>query len=158
MTDPFAKHILASIRNELAILKEHNYIEGYAYDDILRLLPTNIGTRGVSAGGYPPAPSSPYNNSGPPTSMPGGPMGSPLGVGAGGPPPPPSYNAVANKSLGSAEALYDYNGNNPATDLNLVRGEIVQIVEYGKRIKIEMLREIKNRVIRLNNYLFISKK
>lgn len=36
----FAQHLLSSVRNELDLLKKYNYIQPKAYDEILRLLPT----------------------------------------------------------------------------------------------------------------------
>lgn len=124
MAEPaFAQHIISSIRNELSLLKAHNYIQGQAYDDILRLLPRDINNHPMSS----------YNS---PPSFPGGmiptpsptqsPMSTPSATGA--PAPPPSYNVAAN-GLGSAEALYDYNGQNPSTDLSFHRGDIIQLTE-----------------------------
>lgn len=125
----FAKHIVSSIRNELELLKTHNYLQPQAYDEILRLLPTNIGMNrdmpGMNSGGYPPAPNAaaygaspaPSHNSMPPT-----PAGS-----VAPPPPPPSYNDANH--LGTAEALYDYNGENPNTDLSFRRGDTIQLTE-----------------------------
>lgn len=114
----FAKHVVSSIRNELELLKAHNYLQPQAYDEILRLLPTNIGgTRDMPGGGmngYPPAPSG-YG---------GMPVSSPAANIA---PPPPAYNDGNN--LGTAEALYDYNGENPNSDLSFRRGDTIQLTE-----------------------------
>ncbi|KAL7321339.1 hypothetical protein PS15m_001120 [Mucor circinelloides] len=128
----FAQHILASIRNELNLLKSHNYIQPQAYDDILRLLPTDVSASRrdmapPSAMGFPSSatPASPF----------AGAMPSPLSNMAPSPAspaatmPPPAYNAnpVENK-LGNAEALYDYSGDNPS-DLSIRRGDIIQLTE-----------------------------
>jgi hypothetical protein len=114
----FAQHIIASIRNELSLLKAHNYIQGQAYDDILRLLPRDISSRDVPS----------YNS---PPSFPGGIMPTPSPTQSTistPPPPPPSYNTAAN-GLGCVEALYDYNGQNPSTDLSFHRGDMIQLTE-----------------------------
>lgn len=128
----FAQHILASIRNELNLLKSHNYIQPQVYDDILRLLPTDVSASRrdmapPSAMGFPSSatPASPF----------AGAMPSPLSNMAPSPAspaatmPPPAYNAnpVENK-LGNAEALYDYSGDNPS-DLSIRRGDIIQLTE-----------------------------
>lgn len=123
----FAKHVLSSIRNELNLLKTHNYIQPNTYDEILRLLPSNIGNQ-RSVGGY---------SSNPPP-FPGGmmPAASPTHSHTSIPstPAPPSYNAAANErnKLGSAEALYDYSGENSDTDLSFRRGDTIQLTELGK--------------------------
>ena len=122
----FAKHVVSSIRNELELLKTHNYIQPHAYDEILRLLPSNIGasSRDMPTS-YPPPPSSTPSY----MSTPGMPAATPATV-----IPPPSYNASANeeKKLGTAEALYDYTGENPNTDLSFRAGETIQLTELGK--------------------------
>ncbi|KAL0136795.1 hypothetical protein V8B55DRAFT_1542610 [Mucor lusitanicus] len=111
----FAQHVLASIRNELNLLKSHNYIQPQAYDDILRLLPTDVSSRNMappSSMGFPQsaAPASPF----------AGAMPSPVGG---------AYNAPpAENKLGNAEALYDYSGDNPS-DLTIRRGDIIQLTE-----------------------------
>ncbi|KAI8067387.1 hypothetical protein BDF21DRAFT_426576 [Thamnidium elegans] len=128
----FAKHVLSSIRNELNLLKSHNYIQPQAYDEILRLLPSNItnNQRDMPNMGA-------YSSNPPPFSggmMPGA---SPTHSAASIPStpatilPPPSYNASANdhNKLGSAEALYDYSGENPNTDLSFRRGDTIQLTE-----------------------------
>jgi hypothetical protein len=114
----FAQHIIASIRNELSLLKAHNYIQGQAYDDILRLLPRDINNRDTAS----------YNSL--PPSFPGGmiPTPSPTQSTVSTPAAPPSYSTAAN-GLGSIEALYDYNGQNPSTDLSFHRGDIIQLTE-----------------------------
>ncbi|KAI9264033.1 hypothetical protein EDC94DRAFT_606792 [Helicostylum pulchrum] len=129
----FAKHVLSSIRNELNLLKSHNYIQPQAYDEILRLLPSNINSsnqRDMPNMGY---------SSNPPPPFAGGmmPGASPTHSVASIPStpatvlPPPSYNASANdhNKLGSAEALYDYSGENPDTDLSFRRGDTIQLTE-----------------------------
>lgn len=130
----FAQHILSSIRNELNLLKTHNYIQPHAYDEILRLLPTNVGTT-PNMGGYssnPPA----FSGGAIPTggAMPTGgmPVPSPTHSTTNAP-APPSYNNSANENkLGNAEALYDYSGDNMITDLSFRRGDIIQLTELGK--------------------------
>lgn len=118
----FAQHILSSIRNELNLLKSHNYIQPGAYDEILRLLPSNINKGNSSALGAMPA------NTGGMPGMPGMNLPSPTNTPL---PPPPSYNSSENK-LGTAEALYDYTGDNMNTDLSFRRGDIIQLTELGK--------------------------
>lgn len=125
----FAKHVVSSIRNELELLKAHNYLQPQAYDEILRLLPTNIGgARDMPGGGmngYPPAPS---GYGGMPVSSPAHSHNSmPPPPAANIAPPPPAYNDGNN--LGTAEALYDYNGENPNSDLSFRRGDIIQLTE-----------------------------
>lgn len=128
----FAQHVVSSIRKELDLLKTHNYLQPHAYDEILRLLPSNIGSRGdIPSNGYPAsATNQSYGNMPNPSpaqshaSMPG----TPATV-----VPPPAYNASANEhKLGTAEALYDYTGENPSTDLSFRRGDTIQLTELGK--------------------------
>ncbi|KAI8059978.1 uncharacterized protein B0P05DRAFT_558265 [Gilbertella persicaria] len=102
----FAQHIIQSIRNELSLLKTHNYIQPQAYNDILRLLPTDAN-RNTS---YPP-----FENSMP---TPGSKVATPL--------PPPSYN---ESKLGTVEALYDYHGQDPVTDLSFRSGDMIALTE-----------------------------
>ncbi|CAO3649614.1 unnamed protein product [Mucor fragilis] len=128
----FAQHILASIRNELNLLKSHNYIQPQAYDDILRLLPTDATSRSMaappSAMGFPPSatPASPFAGAMPSPLSNMAP--SPAAAPAAAMPPPPAYNAPAENKLGNAEALYDYSGDNPS-DLSIRRGDIIQLTE-----------------------------
>ncbi|KAI8379489.1 SH3 domain-containing protein [Radiomyces spectabilis] len=44
--------------------------------------------------------------------------------------PPPSYAAVEPASIATAEALYDYVGDEPSTDLSFRKGDIIQVTEY----------------------------
>ncbi|KAI9360732.1 hypothetical protein BD770DRAFT_471320 [Pilaira anomala] len=132
----FAKHVLSSIRNELNLLKTHNYIQPHAYEEILRLLPSNIvnNQRDMpNIGGYsshpPPFPGSMMPGSSPAHSTTSSiPSSTPATV-----IPPPSYNASSNEhnnnKLGSVEALYDYSGGNPDTDLSFRRGDTIQLTE-----------------------------
>jgi hypothetical protein len=127
----FAQHVISSIRKELDLLKTHNYIQPHAYDEILRLLPSNIGNRDMPPmNGFPASGASAYGNMPNPSpaqshaSMPG----TPATV-----VPPPAYNSSVNENkLGTAEALYDYNGENPSTDLSFRRGDTIQLTELGK--------------------------
>lgn len=129
----FAQHVLASIRNELNLLKSHNYIQPQAYDDILRLLPTDVSNNGNRRDMAGP-PSMGYPTNGTPGASFAGVMPSPLSNMASPPAaaaamPPPAYNApVMENKLGNAEALYDYNGQSPS-DLTIHRGDIIQLTE-----------------------------
>jgi hypothetical protein len=135
----FAQHIISSIRNELNLLKTHNYIQHHAYDEILKLLPANINNRDVpSMGSYPPA----FNNlpftGGMPTPSPiqsnnSTPAAPTAAI------PPPAYDATPNDNkLGSAEALYDYTGDNSNNDLSFRRGDIVQLTELGNVLELDI--------------------
>lgn len=46
------------------------------------------------------------------------------------PPPPPAYTPEP-EPLAIAEALYDYNGDDPSTDLSFRQGDIIKVTEYG---------------------------
>jgi hypothetical protein len=49
-------------------------------------------------------------------------------------PPPPAYTQKPNNeppSLATAEALYDYHGEDPSTDLSFKQGDIIEVTEYG---------------------------
>lgn len=46
------------------------------------------------------------------------------------PPPPPAYTPEP-EPLATAEALYDYNGDDPSTDLSFRQGDIIKVTEYG---------------------------
>lgn len=49
-------------------------------------------------------------------------------------PPPPAYTQKPNNeppSLATAEALYDYHGEDPSTDLSFKQGDIIEVAEYG---------------------------
>lgn len=128
----FAQHILSSIRNELNLLKSHNYIQPGAYDEILRLLPSNLGSNGGYSSNPPAFGAMPSGGSMPNGSMPGL-MGAPSPIHSNtNAPPPPSYNNSSEKKLGNAEALYDYTGDNINTDLSFRRGDIIQLTELGK--------------------------
>ncbi|KAI8146139.1 SH3 domain-containing protein [Fennellomyces sp. T-0311] len=43
-------------------------------------------------------------------------------------PPPPAYSTTT--SLATAEAVYDYQGDDPKTDLSFRRGDVIQVTEY----------------------------
>jgi hypothetical protein len=47
--------------------------------------------------------------------------------------PPPAYTQkpIEPTSLATAEALYDYHGEDPATDLSFKQGDIIEVTEYG---------------------------
>lgn len=50
------------------------------------------------------------------------------------PPPPPAYTqkpSTEPPSLATAEALYDYQGEDPTTDLSFKQGDIIEVTEYG---------------------------
>ncbi|KAI7901215.1 SH3 domain-containing protein [Cokeromyces recurvatus] len=118
----FAEHILYSIRKELELLKTHHYIEPQTYNEILNMLPKDVNNmnRGYST------PAAKHSFSG--TTMPS-PTANDAISSNNGMPPPPSYEDSRNK-LGTAEALYDYRGENPSTDLDLKQGDIIQLVEF----------------------------
>jgi hypothetical protein len=44
-------------------------------------------------------------------------------------PPPPAYTPTT--SLATAEALYDYAGEDPETDLSFKQGDVIEVTEYG---------------------------
>ena len=46
---------------------------------------------------------------------------------------PPAYSQKPNgpTSLATAEALYDYHGEDPSTDLSFKQGNIIEVTEYG---------------------------
>jgi len=49
-------------------------------------------------------------------------------------PPPPAYTqkpTTEPPSLATAEALYDYKGEDPSTDLSFRQGDIIEVTEYG---------------------------
>lgn len=127
----FAQHIINSIRKELELLKNHNYLQPQAYNDILNLLPKDLSTR--SSNVLPSYPPQQQTVNSPPSF--GGNMPSPAQSQTSNTsslPPPPSYNntPMAEKSLGTAEALYDFHGDNPSTDLSFRCGDIIQLVEF----------------------------
>ncbi|KAI8975605.1 hypothetical protein BDF20DRAFT_617873 [Mycotypha africana] len=116
----FAEHILKNIRAELDLLKRYNYIQPQSYNDILKLLPNGVDSK---ANGMPSSSPYPRNN----TSA--GVMPVPSSdTKDGGDTAPPSYQSAA-KELGSVEALYDYKGSDPNTDLTFCRGDIIQLQE-----------------------------
>lgn len=126
----FAQHLVDSIRKELELLKKHDYIQPQAYDQILNLLPKDVTSSSRSMPSYPAsnAPASPFAGA-MPSPVHNNPVPSP--VQSNPLPPPPSYNSTANdNSLGAAEALYDYTGENPSTDLTIHRGDIIQLTEF----------------------------
>lgn len=47
--------------------------------------------------------------------------------------PPPAYSQRQSEttSLLTVEALYDYNGEDPSTDLSFKQGNIIEVTEYG---------------------------
>lgn len=47
------------------------------------------------------------------------------------PTPPPAYTPTASSSIATAEAIYDYDGDDPSTDLSFRQGDIIQVTEYG---------------------------
>jgi hypothetical protein len=123
----FAQHIVSSIRKDLELLKTHNYLQPQAYNEILNLLPKDL-SRNMQYSSMQPQ----VMNSPPPSSF-GGNMPSPAHSQTSNTsslPPPPSYNNVNEKSLGTAEALYDFQGDNPSTDLSMRRGDIIQLIEF----------------------------
>ncbi|KAI8365113.1 hypothetical protein BD560DRAFT_402159 [Blakeslea trispora] len=48
------------------------------------------------------------------------------------PPPPPAYAQAVQQDtiLTTAEALYDYHGEDPSTDLSFKQGDIIEVIEY----------------------------
>ncbi|ORE05632.1 SH3-domain-containing protein, partial [Rhizopus microsporus var. microsporus] len=46
-------------------------------------------------------------------------------------PPPPAYAEQNNSNvIATAEALYDYHGDDPTTDLSFKQGDIIEVIEY----------------------------
>ncbi|ORX44620.1 hypothetical protein DM01DRAFT_1340377 [Hesseltinella vesiculosa] len=46
-------------------------------------------------------------------------------------PAPPPYQAAVGQQ--TVEAIYDYAGEDPATDLSFRKGDLIQVTEHGKR-------------------------
>jgi hypothetical protein len=46
-------------------------------------------------------------------------------------PAPPAYTQKEKEPLATAEALYDYHGEDPSTDLSFKQGNIIEVTEYG---------------------------
>lgn len=47
--------------------------------------------------------------------------------------PPPSYNATVKTNKQMAEAIYDYAGEDPNTDLSFRKGDTIEVIEHGKK-------------------------
>ncbi|SAL97257.1 hypothetical protein [Absidia glauca] len=46
------------------------------------------------------------------------------------PAPPPSYNATVKNNKQMAEAIYDYAGEDPNTDLSFRKGDMIEVIEH----------------------------
>ncbi|KAI7859972.1 hypothetical protein BDC45DRAFT_601461 [Circinella umbellata] len=44
--------------------------------------------------------------------------------------PPPAYSTTTSSSLATVEAIYDYEGDDPKTDLSFHCGDVIQVTEY----------------------------
>ncbi|KAI8338520.1 SH3 domain-containing protein [Chlamydoabsidia padenii] len=127
-----ANHVLQSIQKDLDFLKSQQHISPQAYDDVLRILPTQITSNSNSRMNSPYNSGSPYTGSTGTMSSPG-PMPSPASSytnhnnSATPPPPPPNYATAT--SLESVEAMYDFHGQN-SEDLSFQRGDIIQVTEH----------------------------
>ena len=74
--------------------------------------------------------------------------------------PPPAYSTTTSSSLATVEAIYDYEGDDPKTDLSFRCGDVIQVTEYGKkkekRLDNESYINIKLTIIMIIIYLSIS--
>ncbi|CAM0136778.1 unnamed protein product [Umbelopsis sp. WA50703] len=163
-----ANHILSNIQQNLAFLRDQNYITSQAYDQVLGILPANVSSQAAEPG-YPPRKSpanipapNPRPNSSmnplwnvpqpPPRRTPGAevndlkkefPIPKPMVPTAGNynynpeKAAPPSMPAPEKEpevippaySVATAEALYDYHGQDKE-DLNFRKGDIIEVTEF----------------------------
>ncbi|KAI8371201.1 hypothetical protein EDC96DRAFT_501788 [Choanephora cucurbitarum] len=136
-----ANHILASILHDLSFLKEHSFIEQKTYNDVIALLPNQI---------HPPTERPPLptrksiNQSSTTRDLPKLPTrradwqnNQPLVKAIPTEPEktasPPAYAQAIQQQdsiLTMAEALYDYHGEDPQTDLSFKQGDLIEVIEY----------------------------
>lgn len=88
-------------------------------------LPARRSNNNVSQEPPKPAPRSPAVHLSPPKQASAAPAPAPAP-----PPPPPAYTPQP-EPLATVEALYDYDGDDPTTDLSFRRGDIIKVTEYG---------------------------
>lgn len=158
MTDAthVANYMLESILRDLSFLKDNNFIPNQAYKDVVNILPNRIqetstttmieavrpplpirkstreslvpASREVSS--FPKLPTRRTNDWQPQIILPS----EPEKATAPSPVAPPAYTQkpnADNNSLITAEALYDYHGEDPSTDLSFKQGNIIEVTEYG---------------------------
>ncbi|CAO3699425.1 unnamed protein product [Rhizopus stolonifer] len=154
-----ANYILESVLKDLSFLKDNHFLNPQTYQEVITLLPTHLSAV-EEAVPRPPLPIRKSNsstthqltppqpremNSGPklpvrrtndwsqqpiklpsPVINPRQPEPEKIST-----PPPPAYaEHNTNQSVATAEALYDYRGEDPATDLSFKQGDIIEVVEY----------------------------
>lgn len=154
-----ANYMLESILRDLDFLKENNFLSNQVYTDVTNILPTRISdtiTTTSTIASKPPLPTrkSTHSINAPipqPRETPSFPklptrkttdwqpqqplaMVMPKVENNEKSSPPPAYSQNPNQqqeSLATAEAIYDYQGEDPTTDLSFKQGEIIQVTEYG---------------------------
>lgn len=154
-----ANYMLESILRDLDFLKENNFLSNQVYTDVTNILPTRISdtiTTTSTIASKPPLPTrkSTHSINAPipqPHETPSFPklptrkttdwqpqqplaMVMPKVENNEKSSPPPAYSQNPNQqqeSLATAEAIYDYQGEDPTTDLSFKQGEIIQVTEYG---------------------------
>ncbi|KAI8338194.1 SH3 domain-containing protein [Chlamydoabsidia padenii] len=134
MTDPhimpFAKHMLSSIQKDLILLKDHHVLDDSTLQSILSLLPTMHTNK-------PPLPTrqstaSPRQST---TDHIPVPISTPRlpARRSNGDNPQPTTEKSAPPSYAAAtmvEAIYDYNAEDPTTDLSFRKGDKIQVIEH----------------------------
>ncbi|KAG1504599.1 hypothetical protein G6F54_000895 [Rhizopus delemar] len=154
-----ANHILESVIKDLSFLKDNNFLNIQTYQEVISLLPAHLSAENNSNVPRPPLPirkstssttnqsREVINNSLPklpvrrtndwsqqPIKLPS-PVINPrqpepekvIAVPTTAPPPAYTEN---NSSIATVEALYDYNGEDPTTDLSFKQGDIIEVTEY----------------------------
>ncbi|KAG0734172.1 hypothetical protein G6F23_012639 [Rhizopus arrhizus] len=154
-----ANHILESVIKDLSFLKDNNFLNIQTYQEVISLLPAHLSAENSSNVPRPPLPirkstssttnqsREVMNNSLPklpvrrtndwsqqPVKLPS-PVINPrqpepekvIAVPTTAPPPAYTEN---NSSIATVEALYDYNGEDPTTDLSFKQGDVIEVTEY----------------------------
>ncbi|KAI9283230.1 hypothetical protein BY458DRAFT_495841 [Sporodiniella umbellata] len=146
-----ANHVLESVLRDLSFLKDHQFLNTQTYQEVISLLPTQISAVDHSAL-RPPLPIRKSNSSSTqsvvngasremtsalpklpvrrtqewsPQPKPRTPEPEKMSS-----PSPPAYVEQTPTCLVTAEALYDYRGEDPATDLSFKQGDIIEVTEY----------------------------